>query len=171
VFTTEALSALVVERKVALTDSLQTYLHDVHVPDFNGRPITLLDLATYTAALPREIGDAPPDAPPRTWPSYSDRMKWLATYHLPWAPGTIASYSNVGFDLLADGLAAAAGKPYPDVLRTLITDKLGMADTTLKPSAEQCARLMTGTGLDGNAPCVDTSATGGSGGWLVQHRQ
>jgi serine-type D-Ala-D-Ala carboxypeptidase/endopeptidase len=164
VFATEALGTLAVERKLALTDALQTYLHDVHVPDFNGQPMTLLDLATHTAALPREMGEAPRGAPPRTWPTFTDRMKWLATYQLPWAPGTIASYSNVGFDLLADALAAADGKPYPDVLRTRITDKLGMADTTLKPSEEQCARLMTGTGLDADAPCTDTSATGGSGG-------
>lgn len=164
VFATEVLGALAVERKAAITDSLQHYLRDVQVPSFDGRSIKLLDLATHTAALPREIGEAPPGRPPRTWPTYRDRMRWLAKYSLPWAPGTIASYSNVGFDLLADALAVAGGKSYTKLLRTHVTDKLAMPNTTLQPTPEQCARLMTGTGLDGNAPCVDTSATGGSGG-------
>jgi serine-type D-Ala-D-Ala carboxypeptidase/endopeptidase len=39
-----------------------------------------------------------------------------------------------------------------------------MTDTTVQPSAEQCARLMTGSGLGGPAPCVDTSASAASGG-------
>ena len=47
---------------------------------------------------------------PRAWPTRADRWSWLATYHLPWAPGTIAAYSNVSFDLLADAIETADGK-------------------------------------------------------------
>src|SRR5262249_1682560 len=52
VFTTEALAALAVDRKLSLADSLQDHLPGVPVPNYQGTPITLLDLATYTAALP-----------------------------------------------------------------------------------------------------------------------
>jgi serine-type D-Ala-D-Ala carboxypeptidase/endopeptidase len=129
-----------------------------------GRPITLLDLATHSAALPREMGDAPSDAAPRTWPTHADRWAWLGGYHLLWAPGTIAAYSNVGFDLLADAIETAAGLTYPELLRARVTGPLGMADTGFAPTPEQCTRLMIGSGLGGAGPCVDTHATDGSGG-------
>ena len=76
VFTTEALVSLVADGKLRLTDPLQRWAGEAKVPDFKGRPITLLDLATHSAALPREIGDAPADAAPRTWPTRADRWTW-----------------------------------------------------------------------------------------------
>jgi len=164
VFATEALVSLVADGKLRLTDPLQRYAGGATVPAFEGRPITLLDLATHAGALPREIGDAPPDAAPRTWPTRADRWSWLGGYRLPWAPGTIAAYSNVGFDLLADAVETADAKPFPEVLRARVTGPLVMADTGFAPTPEQCTRLMAGTGLGGNGPCVDTSATDGSGG-------
>src|SRR5271156_5540234 len=164
VFTTEALVSLVADGKLRLTDPLQHWAGEARVPDFKGRPITLLDLATHSAALPREIGDAPPDAAPRTWPTRADRWSWLSGYHLPWAPGTIAAYSNISFDLLSDAIETADGRPFPEVLRARVTGPLGMVDTGFAPTAEQCERLMTGTGLGGPGPCVDTHATTGSGG-------
>jgi D-alanyl-D-alanine-carboxypeptidase/D-alanyl-D-alanine-endopeptidase len=39
-----------------------------------------------------------------------------------------------------------------------------MTDTSFKPTPEQCARLMVGSGLGGPLPCSDTHATDGSGG-------
>lgn len=165
VFATDVLAALAADGTVRLTDPLQQYAGDVQVPTFaGGRPISLLDLATHAAALPRDMGNPPADAAPRTWPARADRWRLLAGYHLPWAPGSVASYSNIGFDLLADSLETAAGKPYPDLLRARVTAPLGMADTTFAPSAEQCGRLMLGSGLGGPGPCVDAHATDGSGG-------
>ena len=163
-FATEVLVSLAAEGKLRLTDPLQRYAGKAKVPAFGTRPITLLDLATHSAALPREMGEAPPEAPPRTWPTREDRWKWLSGIKLPWAPGSIAAYSNIGFDLLADAIETAAGRPYPDLLRRLVTAPLGMADTGFAPTPEQCARLMTGSGLGGAGPCVDTHATDGSGG-------
>ena len=100
----------------------------------------------------------------RAWPTLKDRWKWLPSYKLPWAPGTVAAYSNVGFDFLADAIETAGGQAYPDLLRKSVTAPLGMADTGFAPTPEQCARLMTGSGLGGPGPCVDTHATDGSGG-------
>lgn len=164
VFTTEVLASLVADGKLALTDPLQRFAGAAKVPEFGARPITLLDLATHSAALPREMGDAPEGANPRAWPTREDRWRWLPDVRLPWAPGTIAAYSNVGFDLLADAIETAGGQPYPDLLRSRVTAPLGMTDTGFAPTAEQCARLMIGSGLGGAASCVDTHATDGSGG-------
>ena len=164
VFTTEVLVSLAAEGKLALTDPLQRYAGKTKVPPFGTRPMTLLDLATHTAALPREMGEAPEGVFARAWPTRADRWKWLSGYKLPWAPGSIAAYSNVGFDFLADAIETAAGQPYPDLLRARVTAPLGMTDTGFTPTPEQCARLMIGSGLGGAGPCVDTHATDGSGG-------
>jgi serine-type D-Ala-D-Ala carboxypeptidase/endopeptidase len=163
-FAGELLVVLASEGKLRLTDPLQRFAGGAKTPSFGGREITLLDLATHSAALPREMGEAPADAPPRTWPTRRERWAWLASYQLPWAPGSIAAYSNVGFDLLADAIETAGGQPYADLLRSRITAPLGMKDTGFAPTPEQCARLMIGTGLGGPGPCVDTHATDGSAG-------
>lgn len=164
VFTTEMLVSLVAERKLALTDPLQRFAADAKVPVFGTRAITLLDLATHSAALPRETGDIPEGVNSRAWPTREDRWKWLLGYTLPWEPGTIAAYSNPGFDLLADAIETAGGQSYPDLLRLHVTAPLGMTDTGFAPTPEQCARLMIGSGLGGAASCIDTHATDGSGG-------
>jgi D-alanyl-D-alanine-carboxypeptidase/D-alanyl-D-alanine-endopeptidase len=164
-FTGEVLANLVVDGRVRLTEALASHLPGVTVPGFDGRPITLLDLATHSAGLPRDIGDAPADRPPFTWPTQTERDAWIGKLTLSWAPGTTAAYSNVGFDLLADALANAAGTSYAALLQARITGPLGMTDTTLIPDASQCARLMMGTGLGAPpAPvCNDTQATAGDG--------
>jgi serine-type D-Ala-D-Ala carboxypeptidase/endopeptidase len=180
VFTTEVLAGVVADGTLRLTAPLQEYASaGANVPRFGNRAITLLDLATHSAGLPREIGDVPPDTTPFTWPTREQRWSFLAGYKLPWAPGTVFAYSNVGFDLLADALAVAAGKDYPMLLNDRITGPLGMADTGIVPTKGQCDRLMTGSGIGGLGPCVDTSATAGAGGiystgndmalWLHHH--
>lgn len=164
VFATEVLVSLVADGKIQLTDPLQKFAGEAKVPAFEGRQITLLDLATHSAGMPREMGALPPGAGARNWPTRADRWSWLPSYTLPWAPGAITSYSNVGFDLLADAVETAGGKPYPELLRTRVTAPLEMGDTSFAPTAEQCSRLMIGSGFGGIEPCGDTHATGGSGG-------
>lgn len=133
-FTGEVLASLVVDGRVRLTETLASHLPGVTVPAFDRRPITLLDLATHTAGLPRDIGDAPADRPPFTWPTQAERDEWLGNLTLSWAPGTTAAYSNVGFDLLADVLANAAATSYAALLQARITGPLGMTDTTRPPT-------------------------------------
>ena len=108
------------------------------VPTSGPHPITLLDLATHSAGLPREMPGAPPDVNPRAWPTRADRWKWLPNDKLPRAPPYIAAYSNVGFNLLADGIETAAGQSYPDLLRARVAAPLGMVDTGFAPTPEQC---------------------------------
>jgi D-alanyl-D-alanine-carboxypeptidase/D-alanyl-D-alanine-endopeptidase len=180
VFTTELLAGMAAEGSLPLTAPLQQFAAaGMTVPRSGDRTITLLDLATHSAGLPREIGDVPPNTIPFTWPAKEQRWSFLAGYKLPWAPATVAAYSNVGFDLLADALEVAAGKDYPALLHDRITGQLGMTDTGVSRNNEQCDRLMTGSGIGGPGACVDTSSTAGSGGiystgndmalWLHDH--
>ena len=116
VFAGALLAGLAAEGHLSLTDPLQRFAPEgIQVPEFDGRTITLLDLATHSAAMPRELPlDPPPNSPPFAWPTAADRFAWLADSTLPWAPGSVASYSNTGFDLLSAALATATGKSYPE---------------------------------------------------------
>ena len=59
VFTTEVLVALAAEGKLALTDTLQRFAGEAKVPGFGTHAITLLDLATYSAAHAARDGRRP----------------------------------------------------------------------------------------------------------------
>ncbi len=173
IFTTDLLVKLGLEGKVKLTDPLQLFApHGVKVPTQlyrgpNQRPMTLGDLATHTAGLPREQPGAPAGTVAFTFPNEAQRWNWLPRQKLRAEPGTMVFYSNVGFDLLGDALAAAAHQPYLQLLAERTTRPLRMTDTTFTPSAAQCARLMAGFERPQDAyyfACADTRASAGSGG-------
>jgi D-alanyl-D-alanine-carboxypeptidase/D-alanyl-D-alanine-endopeptidase len=168
VMTTDLLVKLAADGRVSLSDPLQKFApRNVTVPErtvrgLSGRPITLRDLATHTAGLPREIAYPLGDTGHFTFPDYNFRWQWLPGYRLRFLPGTAAHYSNIGFDLLADALSAAAGKPYPQLFADRVAKPLGLRDTTLSPTPGECARLLVGSRNEGR--CTDTTAAAGSGG-------
>ena len=164
VFTTDLLLRLSADRKLSLADPLERFAPPgKHVPlADDGTRITLRDLATHTAGLPREVGAYPAKAPHFTFPSYTVRWAWLQKQKLLTPPGTAALYSNVGFDFLGDALAIASAKSYAQLLHDRLLQPLGMWDTTLVPTFDQCSRLLRGERDEG--PCTDTLASGASGG-------
>jgi D-alanyl-D-alanine-carboxypeptidase/D-alanyl-D-alanine-endopeptidase len=168
IMTTDLLVKLVADGRVSLSDPLQKFAPPhVTVPvltvrGLSGRPITLRDLATHTAGLPREIAYPPGDSGHFTFPDYNFRWQWLPGYRLRFVPGTAAHYSNIGFDLLADALSAAAGKTYPQLFAERTAKPLGLRDTTLNPTPGECARLLIGARNEGR--CTETTAAAGSGG-------
>ncbi len=166
VFTGQVLASLAADGKLGFADPLTKY-----VPSFaskaSARPIRLIDLVTHSAGLPREVPrePGPPDNPFATI-TLEAFGNWLKTNPLLFDPGTSILYSNFGFDLLAAALAAAAAKPYPEVLAARITRPLGLADATFAPSAAQAKRVLQGHNFDGKPlPDVPTgSVIVGSGG-------
>jgi D-alanyl-D-alanine-carboxypeptidase/D-alanyl-D-alanine-endopeptidase len=168
ILATDLLVKLAQDGTVHLTDPLQRFAPaGVHVPTqtIHGpalRPITLGDLATHTAGLPREIAYPAADGAHFTFPDHAFRWQWLPTYRLRTSPGVAAHYSNIGFDLLGDALETAAGKPYAQLFAERTAIPLGLHDTTLTPTPEQCSRLLQGAKNEG--PCTDTQAAAGSGG-------
>ncbi|MCC6918444.1 MAG: D-alanyl-D-alanine-carboxypeptidase/endopeptidase AmpH [Alphaproteobacteria bacterium] len=148
-FTSDVLAAMVADRRVALDDTLQSHAPSGRIVPFGkgAAPIRLLNLATHTSGLPRE-------APEPRW-------DWLEKVKLKPA-GVAASYSNIGFDLLADALGQASGMPYPRLLAHYTTGPLGMQDTTPAPTPEQCRRMITG-GIP-EKPCEDQTVMAGNGG-------
>jgi D-alanyl-D-alanine-carboxypeptidase/D-alanyl-D-alanine-endopeptidase len=164
IFASDLLTRLSTAGTVSLTDPLLRYAPShVTIPEGPAETqITLLDLATHTSGLPREVLPSPAHTPHFTFPSYAARWAWLPKQKLTVAPGTTALYSNVGFDLLGDALASASSKSYAQLLHDTLLQPLGMWNTTLVPSKDQCARLLQSTKDQG--PCTETLASGASSG-------
>ncbi|MBW8747924.1 MAG: serine hydrolase [Acidobacteria bacterium] len=143
IFTTDVLSKLATDRIVRLDDPLQRYAPKrMVVPTRGDSPITLVDLATHTAGLSREIAGAPPHTPHFTYPDYKTRWRWLPKQRLHNAPGSSALYSNVGFDLLSDALSSATHKQYAALLAERTLNPLHMVHTTFFPNDVQCNNLL-----------------------------
>lgn len=161
--TSEVMVKLAQKKHLKITDPLQKYTYyGVHVPGYDvNQPIRLYHLASHTSGLPREQPGGKWGRPVFIWPTQSNRWAWLKTAGIDAAPGTTASYSNLAYDLLADALARATGKPYDRLLQEEITHPYRMKDTTLTPTPSQCTRLMVGVK---SSPCVNTIAAAGSGG-------
>ncbi|WP_045968572.1 D-alanyl-D-alanine-carboxypeptidase/endopeptidase AmpH [Xenorhabdus doucetiae] len=161
--TSEIMIKLAQKKRLKITDPLQKYTYEgVHIPNYGtGQPIRLYHLASHTSGLPREQPGGKWGRPVFIWPTQSNRWNWLKTAGINATPGTTAAYSNLAYDLLADALSKATGKPYPHLLQEEITRPYRMQDTTLTPTPSQCARLMAGVK---SSPCVNTLAAAGSGG-------
>jgi D-alanyl-D-alanine-carboxypeptidase/D-alanyl-D-alanine-endopeptidase len=162
IFTTDVLAKLVNDKTVRLNDPLQRFAPPHTVVPKRIQPITLENLATHTAGLPRELGNPPRGTPHFTFPDYRTRWRWLPAQHLRSTPGTAALYSNIGFDFLSDALQSAAHKPYPALLAERTLNPLNMRQTTFFPNPTQCARLLVPA--DDNGPCTVTENTPGSSG-------
>jgi D-alanyl-D-alanine-carboxypeptidase/D-alanyl-D-alanine-endopeptidase len=168
ILATDLLSKLVAEKKMALDDPLQKYApENVTVPTMTARgpadrPVELIDLATHTAGMPREIAYPPQGAAHFTFPDFNYRWQWLPQYRLRSQPGTAAHYSNIGFDLLGDAIASASGMTYHQFFQQETAKPLGLKNTTLTPTPDQCSRLMGG--MHEPIECTDTQAAAGSGG-------
>jgi D-alanyl-D-alanine-carboxypeptidase/D-alanyl-D-alanine-endopeptidase len=162
IFTTDVLAKLVADGTVHLDDPLQRFAPAHVVVPRRMQPITLVDLATHTSGLPRELGNSAPGTPHFTFPDYRTRWRWLPNQRLRTTPGTVALYSNVAFDLLGDALQSAAHKPYPALLAERTLNPLHMDDTTFFPNARQCGHLLIGAHDEG--PCTSTGETDGSSG-------
>ena len=168
ILATDLLVKLAVDGTVHLDDPLQKFApsgETVPTRTVRGpaaRAITLGDLATHTAGLPREIAYPAADAAHFTFPDHAFRWQWLPGFRLRTSPGVAAHYSNIGFDLLGDALEQASGKPYSTLFAERTVTPLGLHDTTLTPTSEQCARLLVGGRDEG--PCTSTQAAAASGG-------
>ncbi|MDB5433396.1 MAG: hypothetical protein JWP35_4512 [Caulobacter sp.] len=133
VFTALVLAEMVVRGEAGLDDPLSAYVPaGVRVPAFEGREITLTDLATHGSALPLRPNNlnAAPDAPNK-YAGYSLAQLYagLADYRLTRAPGSRFEYSNLGVALLGQGLALRRHEAFADLLAERVTRPLGLADT------------------------------------------
>ena len=97
-FTALLLADMVQRREVALDEPVASLLPaGTRIPE-KGKPITLLDLATYTSGLPRMPGNWAPGDSKNPFADYTAAMMkaFLASYDLKYEPGTHYEYANLG---------------------------------------------------------------------------
>jgi serine-type D-Ala-D-Ala carboxypeptidase/endopeptidase len=166
-FTATLLADMVLRGEVALDDPASRYLPDhVAMPSFEGREITLLDLALHRSALPTTPTDLGNIGRRNTGVSYTveDAYAFLSDYALPRAPGSRFEYSNFGYGLLGHVLGRAAGSSYRELVGARILAPLGMEQTTF--DAAEAGDWMT-TGHRGGDPVryrTDLEIFDGAGG-------
>jgi serine-type D-Ala-D-Ala carboxypeptidase/endopeptidase len=151
VFTSLLLAIAVGRGEVGLDDPVVEHLpRGTRVPMRDGRPITLVHLATHTSGLPR----LPPGLllqairhreDPYARLSIEDVLEALGKTKPRRPAGERFSYSNFGAGLLGIALAHASGSDYATLVRERITTPLGLADTVIDLDDDQRRRLAEGT--------------------------
>jgi serine-type D-Ala-D-Ala carboxypeptidase/endopeptidase len=155
VLTGTVLAKLVDDGMVNLEDPIRLYLPKKIVDQLSAaiQSITLKQLATHTSGLPRlpdsflaNIKD--PTNPYRNYMA-PEMYTALAAVKLLSEPGQRYEYSNFGMGLLGHLLSLQASQPYKDLVKAIICQPLGMADTTIQLTPEQQQRLTRGHSPDG----------------------
>jgi serine-type D-Ala-D-Ala carboxypeptidase/endopeptidase len=125
-FTTTLLVDMVKRGLISLDDPIENYLpNNVKVPMYNGRTITIENLATHTSGLPDF---------PAGWnrnQSYTNEQvyNFLSNITLQTEPGVFANYSDFGMGLLGHILAIKSGISYERLVKDRILNVLGMDST------------------------------------------
>lgn len=135
-FTTLLLADMVKQGIVNLNDPVEKFLPpSVKVPQFNGKKITLEDLADHTSGLP--------EWPSNVWlnntvgdinPNYNATQLYqaLSDTKLTREPGAQVQYSSFGIGLLGHILSLKSGGIlYEQLVKDRILDVLGMNDTKI----------------------------------------
>jgi serine-type D-Ala-D-Ala carboxypeptidase/endopeptidase len=136
VFTATLLAALVEDGMVTLEDPVQKYLPaGVQLP-VRGRPITLADLATHTAGLPRLphgfiLRSVRHRRNPYAWFTTDDLYTGLRSMRLRREPGGRPRYSNLGYGLLGHVLGVRGGRTYEQLIQERICRPLELTDTAV----------------------------------------
>jgi D-alanyl-D-alanine-carboxypeptidase/D-alanyl-D-alanine-endopeptidase len=146
VLTALMLVDMVQRGEVAFDDPVAKHLPSSLKLHERGRPITLLDLASYTSGLP----SMPDNLPPNWWNnpdllgSYTeDKLFEFLSSHVPkYEPGTRYEYANLGFGLLGIALARRAGKSYEDLLIERVCNPLGLSRTRVVLSDDMRRHLV-----------------------------
>ena len=147
VLTALLLTDMVTRSEIAFGDPVAEYLPtSVRVPEYNGKPITVVDLATYTSGLPPMPDNIISKDPFNPFADYTiDQFyAFLSGYALKYEPGTYVEYSNVGFALLGHVLARRANKSYEELLIERICAPLGLGDTRITLTPGMRSRISQG---------------------------
>jgi len=162
VFTSLLLADGVVRGEWELDTPVVELLPDVAIPQRDGTPITLENLATHTSGLPgfpaplswrgavdvlRAGVDVLRGADPYRGLTSEVLLERVSRMQLSRTPGTgQPDYSNTGVALLGLAMERASGTAYDDLLRTRVSRPLGLSDTLTRrqSAADQQARTALG---------------------------
>lgn len=125
---------------------------DRHLPWFylkqtypDSPPITIRGLLTHSSGLPRDVGNSYWSAPYSEFPTREELIKAMADKATVYPADTRFQYSNLGFALAGEIVAAVSGQSYADYVKQSILVPLGLTDTMPElPTAQRGGRLATG---------------------------
>jgi serine-type D-Ala-D-Ala carboxypeptidase/endopeptidase len=151
------LAKAVLDKKVDLKDDIRKYLKEDY-PDlnYNGTPVTLLNIANLTSGLPNWMpdkdlfGKADPDAIPHILDSVHQKYSRKDFYHdlhdvkLKVLPGTITRHCNTAAQLLGYIMEGVYNNTYDNLLKIYFTDPLNMKNTFLIKPGKQPALMAKG---------------------------
>ncbi|MGC2659757.1 MAG: serine hydrolase domain-containing protein [Bryobacteraceae bacterium] len=145
-FTALTLARMAEQGMVKLDEPVRQLLPPETVEKPGGPEITLLDLATQHAGLPRMPSDFHPADPDNPFANYhaADLYAYIERHGVQKPAHPSFSYSNIGVGLLGQLLANRAQMSYADLVKTEITSPLGLKDTVVSLSPEQQSRAMQG---------------------------
>jgi D-alanyl-D-alanine carboxypeptidase len=139
-FTAVVVLQLAAEGKLSLDDSVARWIADVP----NGTVVTVRDLLAHTAGLYSANEDPQALAEPR-YRSPSETLAIARQHGAMFCPGANWRYSNTGYDLLGEIIAAVDGQPFEQAITARIIRPLGLRTTRALPP---------GGDADGVAPLV-----------------
>lgn len=144
-FTSLLLADAVLSGKVTLETPIGEILGALSVKP-NDPSITLLDLATHTSGLPRKPDNlrGRNQLDPYRYYGETQLHSFLQDHQSKDTPGEHFRYSSVGISLLGYLITVVQGQSYADLIKTRITDPLGMRSTFVVPSDENKRRILPG---------------------------
>ena len=142
---TSLLADAVLSGKVTLETPIGEILGALSVKP-NDPSITLLDLATHTSGLPRKPDNlrGRNQLDPYRYYGETQLHSFLQDHQSKDTPGEHFRYSSVGISLLGYLITVVQGQSYADLIKTRITDPLGMRSTFVVPSDENKRRILPG---------------------------
>lgn len=164
VFTGLLLAQAVERGELALDDRLAQRLPAQVAATSPVADLTLRQLVTHSACLPRTLA---PDGPAAVHEirTLTGAQLWAAlpTVGLAGKPPCAARYSNLGLAVLGQVLVAHYGKPWSELVRERITEPLGMLDTVQALDVGRRARLLPAFEGRSAAPLWDMDAYAAAG--------
>lgn len=173
-FTALAILKLRDERRLALDDPAERYVPELAglaYPTTDSPKITIRHLLSHSAGFPEDNpwGD-------QQLAISDEEMARLMREGIPFSspPGVAYEYSNFGYAILGRIVTRASGMPYRDFVTAEILRPLGLASTTLDPSAVPPDRLALGYRWEDDQwkeePPLADGAFGAMGGMLTSMR-
>jgi CubicO group peptidase (beta-lactamase class C family) len=144
-FTSTAVLQLRDQGKLKLDDPVAKYLSWFKLKNQSAdSPITIRQLLTHTAGLPRE--SAFPYWTDSKFPTREQMIEALAHQEIVYPPETKWKYSNLGLAVAGEVVAAVSGETYDQYITRHILTPLGMKSTSVILGETDRPRLAVGYG-------------------------
>jgi CubicO group peptidase (beta-lactamase class C family) len=137
-FTALAILQLHEDGKLRLDDQVRDHVTTaaIHARELGLLDVTIRELLTHSSGLQRDL-------PGTWWTQSSFPAQFPDHFSATYPSSTEWKYSNAGYALLGEVIAAASGEPWARHIERRILGPLGMANTEAMPDRDE-ARLATG---------------------------